>query len=74
MKHHVINVEETIGKTVGRRVMKDGWRYAMGMQKLAVQLQKTVGTPRFPRGVYRFNSFEEADAWTMKYLTAKRPN
>jgi len=74
MKHHVVNVEEKIGKTVGRRVLRDGWEYAMGMQKVAGQLQKSFGAPRFPKGVYRFNSFEEADAWTMKYLTAKRLN
>lgn len=74
MKHHVVNVEEKIGKTVGRRVVRDGFAYAMGMQKLAVQTQKRTGHPRFPRGVFRFDSFEEADAWTMKYLTAKRPS
>lgn len=75
MKHHVINVEEKIGKTVGRRVLKDGWSYAMGMQKTVGQLQKTFGGPRFPRGVFRFNSFEEADAWMMRHIIAatKRP-
>ena len=69
----VINLEEKIGKTVGRRVLRDGFRYGMGMQKLAVELQKSFGHPRFPKGVFRFHSFEEADAWTMKYLTRKHP-
>lgn len=70
MKHHVINVEEKIGKTVGRRVLKDGWSYAMRMQKMAGQLQKAFGRPRFPRGVFRFHSFEEADAWLMNHMVA----
>ena len=70
----VINIEEKIGKTVGRRVLRDGFRYAMGMQKLAVEFQKTFRHPRYPKGVFRFKSFEEADAWTMKYQTRKAPN
>ncbi|MDP9292318.1 MAG: hypothetical protein M3O82_08140 [Verrucomicrobiota bacterium] len=74
MKHPVINVEETIGKTVGRRVIRDGFRYGMGMQRLAVQMQKTFGGPRFPKGVFRFQSFEDADAWMMKYMTQRGPN
>jgi hypothetical protein len=41
------------------------------IQKLAVELR---GPRRLfvPRGVYRFKSHEEADAWLMKMLT--RPN
>jgi hypothetical protein len=71
--HPVINVEESIGKTVGTRVLRDGFAYGMGMQKLAVEMQRTLQHPRFPKGVFRFRSFEEADAWTMKYLT-QRPS
>ncbi|MEA3211198.1 MAG: hypothetical protein QOE70_4255 [Chthoniobacter sp.] len=70
----VINLEETIGKTVGRRVVRDGFRYGMGMQKLAVELQRAFRHPRFPKGVFRFHSFEEADVWTMKYMTQRPPN
>ena len=70
----VINLEEKIGKTVGRRVLRDGFRYGMGMQKLAVELQQTLRHPRFPKGAFRFNSFEEADAWTMKYQTRRTPS
>lgn len=74
MRHPVVNVDEFIGKTVGRRVLRDGFQYAMGMQKMAGQLQKTFGGPHHPKGVFRFNSFEEADAWTMNYMTTRRPN
>ena len=70
----VINLEEKIGKTVGRRVLRDGFRYGMGLQKLAVDVQKTMQHPRFPKGVFRFKSFEDADAWEMKYLTQTPPS
>ena len=70
----MINIEEKIGKTVGRRVVKDGFALGMGLQKLVNQLNKSFGNPGFPKGVFRFRSFEEADAWTMKYLTAKKPD
>jgi hypothetical protein len=70
----VINLEENIGKTVGRRVVRDAFNYGMGLQEFAVEMQRTLGHPRFPKGVFRFNSFEEADAWTMKYLTQRQPS
>jgi len=69
----VINLEESIGKTVGRRTAPgDAFRYGMGLQKTGAQLARTLGYPRFPRGIFKFRSFEEADAWTMKYLTRKQ--
>lgn len=68
----VVNIEEKIGKTVGRRVLRDGFKYGMGMQKLAGQMPKTFKHPRFPKGVFRFKTFEEADAWMMKYMTRSR--
>lgn len=74
MQHPVINIEEQIGKTVGRRVIRDGFKYAMGLQELCGELQRELKHPRFPKGVFRFRSFEEADAWTMKYLTDRRPS
>ncbi len=72
MQHPVINIEEKIGKTVGRRIPRGGFDYGMGMQKLAGELAKTFKHPRFPRGVFRFKSFEEAEAWTMKYLVPEK--
>jgi hypothetical protein len=71
VQHPLINIEERIGKTVGRRVLRDGFAYGMGMQKLAGELAQTFKHPRFTRGVFKFKSFEEADAWAMKHLIRK---
>ena len=70
----VINLEEKIGKTVGRRVVKDGFKYGMGLQKAGAQLARTFGHARMPKGAFKFQSHEEADAWLMKYRTRKNPN
>jgi hypothetical protein len=68
----VINIEEKIGKTVGRRAQaKDAFAYGMGLQKAGVQFAKTFRLKRPPRGVFRFHSHEEADAWLMYHLTKK---
>jgi hypothetical protein len=68
----IINLEEKIGKTVGRRkVPSDAFAYGMALQKTGVQLSKTFSLKGVPRGVYRFHSHEEADAWLMKQLTRK---
>ena len=69
----IINIEETIGKTVGRRTApKDAFAYGMALQTTGAQLSKAFGHPRFPKGAFKFHSHEEADAWLMKYLTAKK--
>ena len=69
----IINLEENIGKTVGRRTApKDSFAYGMALQKTGAQLAKTFGHARMPRGAFKFHSHEEADAWLMKYRTAKK--
>ena len=68
----VINIEETIGKTVGRRrppnplCPKDhsierskGWKKAF-----------PTGYPS--RGVFRFKTHEEADEWMRKNIRVKK--
>ncbi len=40
------------------------------LQKLANELRK--GRPFMPKGVWRFKSFDEADAWKLKMLTRPR--
>jgi hypothetical protein len=37
------------------------------LQKLANELRK--GRPFMPKGVWRFKSYEEADAWKLRMLT-----
>lgn len=64
----VVNVEEFIGKTVGRRVPPSG----AGLQQTLNQVLASQNRGICPRGVYRFRSFDEADAWTMKYLSRRK--
>jgi len=55
-------------KVVGRQRLAKADVVAIdGMQKLAHELRR--GRPFIPKGVWRFKSFEEADAWTLKMLT-----
>ena len=55
-------------KVVGRkRRVRAGLAQADAMQRLAHELRK--GKPFMPKGVFRFKTFEEADAWKLKMLT-----
>ena len=65
----VINLEEKIGKTVGRRTApKDAFRAGMGLQRTGVALDKALGRKSLPKGCYKFHSHEEADAWLMTQI------
>ncbi len=68
----MVNIDENIGKTVGRRRVGDSLEYGLGLQKLLASAREESSFPRFPKGVSKFRSFEEADAWMMRYLTAPR--
>lgn len=70
--HPVVNIDEQIGKTVGRRKAGDPLVVAPGDRARRREMQRAGFFPRFPRGVYRFKTFEEADAWMMKAMTAGR--
>ena len=68
----ILNTEEKIGKTVGRRVApRDAFRFVMGMQKTAIELERTMCRSLCPKGVFRFRTHEEADEWMMKMLTRR---
>ena len=60
--HPVINVEETIGKTVGRRVPPEPSR----VQEAGQAIYRSRRFRVCPKGVYRFHSHEEADEWMMQ--------
>lgn len=65
-----MNLDESI-KVIGRRRPgKGGLDSASGFVKLVIAFRN--GKRFIPRGVYRFRSHEEKDAWTLKMLT--RPN
>jgi len=62
----VINLEETIGKTVGRRKPPvDPLRVASDMNRVATGLLNASGHKLPRRGVFRFRTHEEADQMMM---------
>ncbi len=68
------NLEETPGKTVGRRrppanplALTDAQR-----AKNAVAWKRAFGGLPIPRGVYRFRTHEAADEWLWQLLTRNR--
>jgi len=64
--HRVVNCEEFIGKTVGRRVASgDPLATSSVLQETAAEFCR----PRIKKGVYRFHSHEEADQWLMDRMT-----
>lgn len=66
----IVNMEENIGKTVGRRrPPRDAVKYAMGLQRTASALSKTWGRGLSVKGVFRFKSHEEADEWMVKMMS-----
>jgi hypothetical protein len=69
----IINLEETIGKTVGkRRPPRDFAKAAVELQNASVGFHRAFKNPFLPKGVYRFRSHEEAEAWQWKMLIRKR--
>ncbi|TDU71217.1 hypothetical protein EI77_02339 [Prosthecobacter fusiformis] len=65
----VINLEETIGKTVGRRVApKNGTGLQVTLNEVLASQRRGI----CPKGVYRFNSHEEADQWMWKMMNRKK--
>ena len=64
----MINVEEVIGKCVGRRVAPhDPLRVSTSTKARAIAWKKALPYRGVPRGVDRFSSHEEADGWLMKH-------
>jgi hypothetical protein len=63
VKEPVINLQENIGKTVGRVRPID-------YDSLVEMTDAIMPRLPFPKGVYRFKSFEEANEWTEKHILA----
>jgi hypothetical protein len=64
----VINLEETIGKQVGRRKPPvDPLRVASDVCQLATGMVAAPEQRLSPRGVFRFRTHEEADEWLMTH-------
>lgn len=73
LMHPVVNIEDPLGKVVGKRAKiseRNYIDYALAMQKSL----RGFSQPRFPKGVFRFKSHEEADQGLMDHLTRKQVN
>ena len=57
-------------KVVGRRQWRGGLAASANLLELALRLRGSK--PFVPKGVYRFASFEESDAWSLMMLTRPR--
>jgi hypothetical protein len=69
VKQPFTNVEEKIDKFVGRRTKTpDAFETGMKLQALAVELHRSFKQRWAPKGVYRFKTHEEADAWMSRML------
>jgi hypothetical protein len=63
----VINLEETPGKVVGKLPRRSP---AEALDRMVARFHAMGLTLPYPKGVYRFKTFEEADAWELKHQIA----
>jgi hypothetical protein len=69
LKPPLINVEEKIDRFVGRRTkLADALSTKTSSKADAVAWRKALGGIRVPRGVHRFKTHEEADAWLWRMI------
>ena len=69
VKQPLINVEEKIDRFVGKRTKTpDALSSVTSNKTEAIAWQKALGGLRVPRGVYRFKTHEEADAWLWRMI------
>lgn len=70
MKPPPINVEEPIARVVGRRTKAPNpMSLTSGSKADAEAWRRVFGGLRVRRGVYRFRTHEEADAWLWRMMT-----
>lgn len=58
-------------RIVGKRTPATGLAQMDALNRLVTALR--VGKPFIPKGVHRFSTFEEAQAWSLKMMTRKNP-
>jgi hypothetical protein len=59
----IVNLEEQPGKTVGRRTT-----IPVDYDRLVRNATALMPRLPFPKGVFRFHTHEEADAWTNQHI------
>jgi hypothetical protein len=68
----VVNVDEKIGKVVGRiPPATEAFDRAMKLQQTVNHLQTHL-EGICPTGVFRFDTHEEADEWLLKWMSRRR--
>lgn len=65
----IINLEDPIGRQVGRRKAPNPLKIDPAELQARKQWRDAGFGLRVPRGVYRFNSHEEANEWLWKMMT-----
>ena len=63
----IVNLEETPGKVVGKIPRRTP---AEALERMVHEFQSLGLKLPYPKGIYRFKTFEEADAWEMKHRIA----
>ena len=71
-----INMDEKIEKAAGGGPeASDPFAAAMALQKIASEALRATGRGLCPKGVFKFKTHEEADAWMQEMLArpARKP-
>ncbi len=69
---HPVPLDDAPPKVLGRRVAPDPLRPRAGEREEARRWKQATGAPAIPKGLYRFATHEEADAWLWTMLTKPR--
>jgi hypothetical protein len=67
-----VSPDEIPGKTVGRRLVGNPLDPLTHSKERAKGWSEAMKTHFIPKGVYRFNSHEEADQWMWKMITRRK--
>jgi hypothetical protein len=71
--HPVVNIDDPVGKVVGKRAnltQENYIDYAMSLQNSL----RGFPQPKIPKGVFRFKTHEDADQWLMDHSIPKPVN
>lgn len=71
-REYDINVQDPVGKVVGKRKLRDPFSYGMKLQETGSKILRSTGATFVPKGVFRFQTHEEADAWMTKILAHRK--
>lgn len=65
----IVNLQDPVVRTHGKRKYpKDSFEAGMALQKTGADLYCSLGHGLVPKGVYRFKTHEEADAWMRRMI------